>query len=345
MSRKKRSLQLAVGLAASGVFLWLAFGDVAFADVWASMGDANPLWLGLTILVSLVGRFARGQRWGPLFRRGTGVKVGDAFAAQTIGFAGNTVLPFRAGEALKALSLSRRAELPFSTVIATVVLERVFDLIGVGLLLGAAMLLVPIPETAGARVELASQSLATVIGLAVGGCIFFVFARRPAMRLTDRVLGFLPERLSDPLSRLVHSFVDGLDALGDGKQLAMALLLTLWVWFCLALPFGLTGLAFGFGDKYGASPWELCVVCAAMVAAFTMIPSAPGFVGTFQAGCVVALAVFGVPRDEALGFSLLVHVLTFAPTTLIGLVLAFRQGIMGHGAASPEAEAPADAVV
>jgi uncharacterized protein (TIRG00374 family) len=334
-------VQLGVGIAISAVFLWLAFRDVAFADVWASMRSASPLGLLVVAAAGLLGIVSRGQRWVPLFRKGTGVTFTHAFAAQAIGFAGNTVLPFRAGEPLKAYALSQRTHQSFTKVLATVVLERVFDLMGVGATLGLAMWLVPIPESAGAQVGGAVRVLSIVAAATVVGIVAFVFLRQRMLRVVDAVVDRLPAAAGRPLHTIVHAFADGLDALGNARQLLRVIALTAWVWAMLAMPFAVMSMAFGFGSTYGASAWQVGIVCAAIVAVFVMIPAAPGFVGTYQAGCIVSLAIFGVPREEALAFSLLVHFLSLAPVTVIGLILAFRQGVMGGSRPHDGGQTPA----
>jgi uncharacterized protein (TIRG00374 family) len=327
----KHVVQLAVGIAISAVFLWFVFRDVAFADVWASMREPNPLGLLAVAVTGLLGIVARGQRWVPLFRKGTGVTVWHAFAAQCIGFAGNAVLPFRAGEPLKAYALAQRTHQPFTKVLATVVLERVFDLMGVSVALGLAIALVPIPESAGAQVNGAVWLLAIVMAAVVVGIVAFVFLRQRMLGLVDAIVDRLPQGVGQPLHTMVHAFVDGLDALGDARALLRVIVLTLWVWAVMALPYAVMSIAFGFGETYGAPGWHVGIVCVAIIAVFVMVPAAPGFVGTYQAGCIVALAIFGVPREEALAFSLLAHFLTLVPVTIVGLVLAFRQSVMGRG--------------
>jgi len=327
----KRVIQLAVGVAISAIFLWFAFRDVAFADVWASVRTASPAGLVAVTVTGLLGIFARAQRWVPLFRKGAGVTVRHAFVAQSIGFAGNAVLPFRAGEPLKAYAMAQRTHQPFTKVLATVVLERVFDLMGVSVALGLSMALVPIPASAGPQINGAVRLLSVVMGAVVAGIVAFVFLRQRMLGVVDAVVDRLPHTVGGPLHRMVHAFADGLDALGDARALLSVIMLTIWVWVIMALPYAMMSMAFGFGETYGASAWHVGVACVAIIAVFVMIPAAPGFVGTYQAGCIVALAIFGVPREEALAFSLLAHFLTMAPVTILGLALAFRQGVMGGG--------------
>jgi hypothetical protein len=338
----KRALQLSIGIAVSAVFLWFAFRDVALADVLASMRTASPIGLVGVGLVALLGLVSRAQRWVHLFRPGTGVTIRHGFVAQSIGVAGNTVLPFRAGEGLKAYALAQRTEQPFAKVLATVVLERMFDLLGVGATLAVAMALVPIPASAGAQVNSAVRLLSIVAIGVVAGVVAFVFLRQTMLRLLDAFTARLPSALGDPVRDATHAFVDGLDTLGDPRQLVKVILLTLWVWATLAMPFALMSWVFGFDATYGAPSLHVGIVCGAIVAVFVMIPAAPGFVGTFQAGCIVALAIFGVPREPALAFSLLVHFLTLAPITVMGLIFAFRRGVLGDPSGTPRPSAIED---
>ncbi len=65
----------------------------------------------------------------------------------------------------------------------------------------------------------------------------------------------------------------------------------------------------------------------ALVAVFLMLPAAPGFVGTFQAGCILALGLYGVPKDPALSFSLVTHAVQLVVVMGIGGFCAAREGI------------------
>ena len=148
----KRYLQLAVGIAVSVSFSWVVIRDVLMAEVWRAMRSAKPGWLALVAGVLVLSVYARAQRWKKLFAHLRPVATRALFASQALGYAASAVLPLRAGEAVKAYSIARKEKLPLSTAFATVVLERMFDLVTLGAMLAVAIILVPIPESAGAQV-------------------------------------------------------------------------------------------------------------------------------------------------------------------------------------------------
>lgn len=154
-------------------------------------------------------------------------------------------------------------------------------------------------------------------------------------RWLDRVIDRLPKRIGAPVGATVQSFVDGLDALTDLRQLLTLLLASAYVW----APFALVALAMGMDIGYGVPVLRLAIVATALVAVFFMIPAVPGFVGTFQVGCIVALGIFGVPKSEALGYALLVHALTLVPPTLLGFGFLVAEGVQLRGVSSAQARA------
>ncbi len=335
----KRYLQLAIGAAVSAVFLWIATREVSIAEVWRIMRSAEPVWLALVAAVSLLSLHARAQRWRMLFAHLQPVPVGALFASQALGFAANAVLPLRAGEAVKAYSIARKQQLPFSTTFATVVLERVLDMVTVGAMLAVAISLVPIPDSAGPQVTAAVRLLGAVAALVTTLILALILFQGPFLSCLDRITDPLPTSVGGPLRAIAHSFADGLHALTDLRQLLWLLLASVYVWATLAAPFALAAVAMDLGSAYGAPLFRLTIVATTLVAVFVMIPAAPGFVGTFQAGCIVALGIFGVPKGEALGYSLLIHALTFAPSTLIGLWVLASEGLKLGDVASAKAGA------
>lgn len=336
---KKWYAQLAVGIAVSAVFLWIAARDVSIAEVWRVMRDAKPGWLIWVALFSVLSLHARAYRWKLLFAHLRPVATRSLFASQALGFAANTVLPLRAGEAVKAYSIGRKEELPFSTAFATVVLERVFDMLTVGAMLALAVMLVPIPESAGRQLTSAVRLAGAVAGLVTALILALMLFRGPLLGWLDRLVSRLPRRVGESLLATVHSFVDGLDALTDLRQLLMLLLASVYVWATLAAPFGLAAVAMGLDASYGIPLFRLAIVATTMVAVFVMIPAAPGFVGTYQAGCIVALGIFGVSKSEALAYSLLVHALTYIPPTLLGLFFLTSERVTLRQATCTQADA------
>jgi hypothetical protein len=128
--------------------------------------------------------------------------------------------------------------------------------------------------------------------------------------LRTRALGFL------------ESFAEGLHMLHDWKSVAVvsALSVCLWVFPALSLHFGI--LAAGIHLPLAASVFVLVILCIGVA-----VPSAPGFVGTIQLVSVLGLELFGVPRPQALSFSILYHLSQYLPITGLGLIYFFSEGL------------------
>ena len=324
---KKRYIQLVAGIAVSLVFLWIATRDISFVEVWRIMRGANPAWLAWVGAFSIWSLHARALRWRILFAHLRPVATSALFTSQAVGFAVNAVLPLRAGEAAKAYSIGRKEKLPFSTAFATVVLERVFDMVTVGAMLAVVLIWVPIPDNIGGQLAAAVRLLGGVAGLVTALILALILFQDKLLGWFDCFVGRLPCNVALFLRATVDSFVEGLDALMDLRQLLLLLLASAYVWATLAAPFGLTAVAMGLDASHGIPVFRLAILATTLVAVFVIIPASPGFVGTYQAGCIIALSIFGVPKNEALAYSLLVHVLTFVPPTALGLWSLMSEGV------------------
>jgi uncharacterized protein (TIRG00374 family) len=136
-----------------------------------------------------------------------------------------------------------------------------------------------------------------------------------ARRISDRLPGNKGSRISDAL----EAFLTGLDLLRQPIPLLKALLWSVFLWLWMAASFWAAFRAFGIDLGFTAALFTQCVV-----AVFVSIPAGPGFIGTLQAGVLVALSgVFDVPDTEALSMSLGYHLAGYIPVTMLGLFYAW----------------------
>ncbi len=244
-----------------------------------------------------------------------------------IGLAANNVLPLRIGEAVRAYSITKKEDIAFATSFTTVILERIFDMVTVLLFLALALFLVPIPESADAQIGGALRFLSVVTTAVIGVVVFLFFKQELLIRWVERCLSLLPSKISEALHHLFHAFLAGLKALTDKRQLLYLFAYSLWLWTCFLVAFWCGLKSLGLDVTHDLPMFRAALLATVLVAIFIMIPAAPGFVGTFQAGCIVALSVFGVPKEEALSFSLLVHGIQFSCITIIGAGCFLSEGI------------------
>ncbi len=322
-----KALKVALGVAISAVFLFFAFRGVDLDELWEHVRRASYLWLAGLGAVTLYGNWVRAQRWGFFFRHLKRISPWSLFSSTMIGLAANNVLPLRIGEAVRAYSISKKEDLAFATSFTTVILERIFDMVTVLLFLALALFLVPIPESADAQIGSALRLLSGVTVVVIGFIVFLFFKQELMIRWADRCIALLPDRIAGPVHSLFHAFLAGLEALTDKRQLLSIFAYSVWLWASFVIAFWCGAKSLGLDVTHDLPMFRASLLAVVLVAIFIMIPAAPGFVGTFQLACVVALSVFGVPKEEALSFSLLTHGVQYLSVTLIGAYCFVREGI------------------
>jgi uncharacterized protein (TIRG00374 family) len=227
-----------------------------------------------------------------------------------IGYLGNNVLPLRAGEVVRAYVVSRRGQ-RFWTVLATIVVERALDGLAIGLIVAGLFLAIPIPAQLRwpaaifLAADLGALALLALIALAPGWCSDLIRALFHRWSWVER-------RAMDVLGTMS----EGLRGVRAGHHVLPISLSTILIWVLFALSVW-TGLRAAHLDLPLTASWTVLAFLGLGVS----LPSSPGYLGVVQAAIVLALALYSVPRTEALSFSLLIHASQFLPVTLYGLAL------------------------
>lgn len=297
-----------LGTGVSLVLLWIAFRGVDVYEIEGALSQVRIIWI-VPVLATIFVRFwLTAIRWQTLLQPIKRIGVHRLFGVTMIGFMANNVLPARMGEFVRAYALGKSESLSTPLSFATIVVERVFD--GFTLLLfliGGLLFLRPEPWLV--------WSAAASFCLYLGVLVALLSIRGPrGLRLTTRVLAWLPMRLRARAARIVDSFALGLDVLGHGRALIGAGFLSLAIWLTNAV--GLYAMLIAFSLDL---PPYAAVLLLAIIAVALVLPSAPGYVGTFQIGTVAGLALFAVPEATALSLSILYHAVNFIPITAVGL--------------------------
>ncbi len=301
-----KHVKLWLGIGVSLVLLWVAFRGVDRDELARSLVQVRTAWL-VPVLASLPVRFwLTAVRWQVLLRPVKLVGIHRLFGVTLIGFMANNILPARLGEFVRAYALGKSESLSKSLSFATIVLERIFDGFTLLLFLVAGVLFLrPGPWIVWPAVA------SFCLYLGVLGALVWLRAGRGV----DWLLAWLPARFRDPVARLLDSFALGLDVLGDARALGVTAALSLAIWLVNVASVWAMFAAFSLDLPVYAAFLVLALVAMALV-----LPSAPGYVGTFQVGTVAALALFAVPEATALSLSLVYHALNYVPITAAGLV-------------------------
>ena len=305
-----RRAQLMLGLVLAGLFGWLALRDLDRGALASALAAPDLRWLVLAPCLLAAGYACRVARWRMMLATARpGIGMGRCAVPLLGSIALNNLLPLRMGDVLRCVGFSRWLALDAGTITATVLVERLLDLLTVLLALGLALLILapglPLVGTmGGALVALGAAAL--VLLLAPG-------LLRPLVRLTEGVLHRLSPRAGAAFSRFATPLMATLATLARGRRMAALILWSAAVW------------AFE-----GATYWAVAMALPAVtvpVAGWlampagtlaTLLPSTPGHIGTFDYFAIKAAEGLGNPPAAAAAFGVLVHAVLYLCTTLAG---------------------------
>lgn len=310
--------QFWLGLIISAVFLYLALRGLRLQDVWGALQGANYAWLIPGVIVYFMGVGVRAWRWQYLLKPVKSIPFKESFEIVTIGYMGNNIFPARLGEVLRAVVLKRREDVAISASLATIIVERVFD--GVVMLgfvfmnLGALGNIQGSSGFIGSIQSLAIWGAAIFLGVLAVFLLAAMFPERTKLIITwfaDRVI---PVRFREKILGITFKFLGGLEALRSPREALMIFVTSVIIWLFETGKYWFVMHAFDFEVSFFA-----LMLMNGIVNLATTIPSAPGYVGTFDAPGIAVLEAFGIPKATAAGYTLVLHVALWFPITALGL--------------------------
>ena len=313
----KKNLPLVFGVAISALFLWLALRGLGLDDLGEVMRGANLLWLLPGIGVYFIAVWIRAWRWHYLIKPLKEVPTKRMFPIVAIGYMGNNIFPARLGEVLRAVFLKRREEVPISASLATVIVERIFD--GVVMLAFIFLNLSELAKLTGDSGFVGNiQSLALWgTGAFIGALILFLLAAMYP-QVSSKIgrwfiLKFLPKSLQEKSLDLMETFLDGLESLRSPRNVLMVFFTSSLIWLLETGKYWFVMHAFDFSVSFFA-----LMLMNGIVNLATTIPSAPGYVGTFDAPGIAVLVAYGVEHATAAAYTLTLHAALWLPITALG---------------------------
>jgi uncharacterized protein (TIRG00374 family) len=299
-----------IGMLVSLIFLYLAFRKVDYAELWQALKGANYWFIIPNVVLGIFTMWMRAVRWKYMVHPIKKVGLGRLFSSVMIGFMANNVLPARLGEFVRAYSLGTKENISKSASFATIVVERLFDGFSILFILWATLLLFPFPDWVKKGSNL---FLVTNVGM-LALLIFLEVKTDSTVKFFQYILRFLPQKLRTRAEEILLKFISGLKVFRDPSSLIWILSWSILIWVVTGISNYFIFLAFDLHPPIQASFILLVIVCLGV-----MLPSSPGFVGTFQFFSIVALARFGYGKNIALPFSIVLHACQYFPVTLLGL--------------------------
>jgi len=314
---------LLIGALTVGLIAWFV-SSINLREAWHAILGAHLGWIAIAIVVTFQTYVLRAWRWQSLLQPIGRARFRTAFRTTVIGFAASFLMPARVGEVLRPYLLARQERLDPAAAFATIIVERLLDLCTVLLLFAAAMFVSGVDVGRETRTAGVVAALISVVGLAV----LFVLAGHPE-RLgvwVGRLAGRLPPKAALAVGNLVKTFAEGLKVMRSPGHLAVAVCWSLPLWLSIALGIQMTSWAFDLTISFVGS-FLVVGYLAVGVAAPT-----PGAAGGFHGMYLLALTqFFHAPADVAGAAAIVLHLISFVPVTIVGLVFMWQDGLTFSG--------------
>lgn len=343
---RKLLLSIILGCFLSAGMFWLAFKNIPAADLWHYMGTVNYLWIIPAVLISVTSFLLRVVRWQIILKTSAPVSFISSYHPLMTGFMLNCILPGRIGEIARPAILTRREGVPFTTGLATIVSERVFDLISLVILFALLLSSIEIDPSLeisawGYKVSATlldsvfSGMIIMCLTLVTGMAVISISKTRNLLtacilKIPDILLFLKPENrefiksvTAPVLIRLISNISSGFRLINHPSTLIKCFILSFLIWMIQALSYHILTMACpGVTLSYTETITVMIIICF-----FIALPSVPGFWGLWEAGGIFALALFSVARESAAGYTLINHAVQIIPVIVIGMISALIIGI------------------
>lgn len=302
-----------IGLLVSVVALGVVLRSVDLGACAAVISHANPIPLAACLVVITAQVGLRSLRWRVLLpapRHGGGIRVRRIVPVLLVGYLGNAVLPARLGEPIRAYLVAKREDLDAAEAFGSVVLERVVDTATLALLAFIAAVAVNAP---GWIVQ--ATGVAALVGVGLTAALVIV-GPTPIVRLTRRLVASGPfAARAEPIMVRLEVFARGIDRPSRSSAIVVAVIVSGLCWMGDMITFWLVARSIGAPVDPAAA-----LLIAAVTVLGTALPSAPGYVGTFELAAATTAQALGVSAAPALALAVLAHALAVLPVAGAGAV-------------------------
>ena len=304
-----RYIKLIFGICISIAGLYYAFRGIDFVQLWKIINQLDIFYGILSLIILLTSNVIRALRWQILAYPIDKISIKPAFSSIMIGYFGNSILPFRMGEFLRAYVLAEKTSLNVPTAFGTIVTERILDFVGLSLLILLTILFYPVDW-------INQQIIIGVVVLSLTAFVFvFYFKEINEIFLFDlKKIRLLQKSTVLKIIEILERLINGAVAIRSTNKVMLIFLYTVLIWlmYCFSTYFAL--LSTGISIKW----YEVCVLMISTSLAIS-VPAAPAYVGTYHATVVYVLTTFFLINQlDAQASAIIIHGLGTIPFIIIG---------------------------
>jgi hypothetical protein len=314
-----------VSILVSALFLYLALRGLQFNLIFDAVKSANLVWLLAVVPIYFTSVWFRSLRWNYLLRPIKHIPTRAVFPVVAMGYMGNNIFPARAGELLRSVVLKHRYEIPISASLASIIVERIIDgVVMLGFIFFNLTELNKLTDSSGFVGSIRALALWGSIAF-IGALLFFLVAAKfphKTEAFIRWVANIFPEKWREKILNIGLRFISGIEALNSWKSLAMVLGTSVIIWLLETSVYFVVMRAFPMQVNFFG-----LMLMNGILNLSTTLPSAPGYIGTFDAPGIALLSAYGVDKTLAAGYTLVLHAALWLPVTLLGAYYFTREGL------------------
>ena len=314
------------GLMISALLLYLALRGLQLGLVFSIIKSANLLWLLPVVPIYFTSVWFRSLRWNYLLRPIKKLPTNQIFPVVAMGYMGNNIFPARAGELLRSIVLKRRYDIPISASLASIIVERIIDgVVMLGFIFFNLNELNRLTASSGFVGSIRSLALWGSI-IFIGALLFFILAacfplkvQSAIRRVVEKIL---PAKWQIKVLNITERFITGIEALSSLKSMLVVLGTSVVIWLLETSVYWVVMHAFPIVVNFFG-----LMLMNGILNLSTTLPSAPGYIGTFDAPGIALLSAYGIEKSMAAGYTLVLHAALWLPVTLLGGYFFAREGL------------------
>ncbi len=304
-----RYVKLIFGICISIAGLYYAFSGIDFVELWKIIKQIDLFYGFLALSIILFSNVVRALRWQILAYPLDRISFKPAFSSIMIGYFGNSVLPFRMGEFLRAYVIAEQTSLNVPTAFGTIVTERILDFVGLSLLILLTILVYP-ADWINQKIIIS----VVVLSLTAFIIVFYFNEIKKLFSLELEKIKFFEKSIALKIIEVLARLINGAVAIRSTNKVMLIFLYTVFIWimYCSSTYFAL--MSTGISIKW----YEVCVLMISTTLAIS-IPAAPAYVGTYHATVVYVLtSFFFINQLDAQVSAIIIHGVGTIPFIIIG---------------------------
>jgi len=314
-----------LGLLISIAFSYVALRNVDLGLLLLSIKSISLPFIIPVVMLTVLFYLIRALRWFHLLEPIKKIGLSSLFSSTVIGFAANCILPARLGEFIRADYIGRMEKISKSSSLATIVIERLFDIFTILLILLFFILLTDFPsewKSIGKALRAGGFSFVVIFIVSILLLIGLKEKTQTFLNIAEKVLFFVPGKTKHKIVDILKDFSKGLVLVKGPFQLFAVIFYSLALWCLTVFQIYILGLSMGMSLPFLAPFLILILLCFSVA-----LPSAPGYIGTFHVACQYGLMFYGLSKEKALSMAIVLHAAGFIPTIILGLLIFSLQHI------------------